>query len=551
MKLPPRVRDAWLASFRAEIKSLLDMNVFALENDYNGEQCIPVKVVAKAKIRSDGMIDKLRHRITARGDLDKEKAFEDNFVSLAGSRLVKVFLAEAARRKRRVYQFDFISAYLNTPMRDTRKFIRLPPTWSQFFPEFQQYFGVPLLLKKAIYGLSAAGKLFGEEQFEFYEEYGFVRSKVDGALFHFRQDDKWIKLISYCDDCCMFASDDDTRIKFERALAKRFPVKFLGQLHWFLSSRITQHENFDITIDQARYAAATSARYLPGFEAKNPSASDKRKYAAPLPVETVFTKEDCSQDRAAVLKLEREFGFEYASAVGSLMWLLNTVPRLQFAVRKLARFMQLPGHKHFSIVLHTLHHVRCNHLTGITFYSDVNEAPVARLLFDNAIDPTRSPVTFTDSSWQDCVDTGRSTACYHIFVQGGVVDSASHTPDPVALSSAEAESNGASVATAATQCISMLVNELQDFDPDTPRRAPLLIDNQSARIMGTTFRDTKHTRHILRRYQYTRWASQRDLIDLIWIPGAICVADAGTKCLAAWAPTYILFVTIVETSVSL
>jgi hypothetical protein len=57
----------------------------------------------------------------------------------------------------------------------------------------------------------------------------------------------------------------------------------------------------------------------------------------------------------------------------------------------------------------------------------------ARLLHANNINPMHAAfVAFGDSSWQDCVDTGRSTGAYHIFNQGGIVDSAMTFPVPVA-----------------------------------------------------------------------------------------------------------------------
>ena len=52
-------------------------------------------------------------------------------------------------------------------------------------------------------------------------------------------------------------------------------------------------------------------------------------------------------------------------------------------------------------------------------------------------------MVFSDSSWQDCPDTGRSTGAYIIFYQGGPIDHGTHVPVPVAQSSAESEYNAA------------------------------------------------------------------------------------------------------------
>ena len=40
----------------------------------------------------------------------------------------------------------------------------------------------------------------------------------------------------------------------------------------------------------------------------------------------------------------------------------------------------------------------------------------------------------SDSSWQDCPDTGRITGVYIIFYQGGTIDHVTHVPRPFAQS---------------------------------------------------------------------------------------------------------------------
>lgn len=72
----------------------------------------------------------------------------------------------------------------------------------------------------------------------------------------------------------------------------------------------------------------------------------------------------------------------------------------------------------------------------------------------------------SDSSWNDDVNTGRSTGCFLIFYCGGVIDHSSNMPGPVALSSAEAEYNQACIATMALMHISMAVNNLELIDED-------------------------------------------------------------------------------------
>ena len=53
---------------------------------------------------------------------------------------------------------------------------------------------------------------------------------------------------------------------------------------------------------------------------------------------------------------------------------------------------------------------------------------------------------FSNSSMNDCIDTGRSIGGYIALSQGGAVDYGSHLPVPVAMSSGEAEYISAAVA---------------------------------------------------------------------------------------------------------
>ena len=66
----------------------------------------------------------------------------------------------------------------------------------------------------------------------------------------------------------------------------------------------------------------------------------------------------------------------------------------------------------------------------------MNDAPVTGLLKQASLKTEIQLMDFSDSSWQDCPDTLRSTGAYIIFYQGGPIDHGTHVPGPVAQSSA-------------------------------------------------------------------------------------------------------------------
>ena len=65
----------------------------------------------------------------------------------------------------------------------------------------------------------------------------------------------------------------------------------------------------------------------------------------------------------------------------------------------------------------------------------MNYAPLSDLLRQAGIKTENCLVDFSDSSWQDCPDTGISTGAYIIFYQGGPIEHGTRVPGPVSKSS--------------------------------------------------------------------------------------------------------------------
>jgi hypothetical protein len=116
-----------------------------------GDPIIPVTVKFRVKLNSEGTADKLKARMAYRGDLQREANITDNtWCPVAGFRSLKFFLAMAAHFRTRVYQLDYVAAFLQSPAKG-RKFTVLPEEWKDFMPELSEWFGVPLMLAKSLY----------------------------------------------------------------------------------------------------------------------------------------------------------------------------------------------------------------------------------------------------------------------------------------------------------------------------------------------------------------------------------------------------------------
>jgi hypothetical protein len=159
-------------------------------------------------------------------------------------------------------------------------------------------------------------------------------------------------------------------------------------------------------------------------------------------------------------------------------------------------------------------------------------APLYQHLQSNQLPTDQLLVVMSESSRNDDVDTGRSIGCFLKFYMGGVIDHSSNLPGPAALSSAKAEYNQACVATMALMHIAMVINNFELLEEDHMRTGiPLILDSSSAIAIGNSFKDTRHTRHIMRRFHFVRSMIDKNFIIPLWITTKGQLADLGTKIL--------------------
>jgi hypothetical protein len=93
---------------------------------------------------------------------------------------------------------------------------------------------------------------------------------------------------------------------------------------------------------------------------------------------------------------------------------------------------------------------------AIKFYPDTTSNPVYNVCRQHRI-PHPDLTVFSNTSWQDCPDTGDSTIGCMIFQNGALVEANSTMPTPIAMSTSEAEYIAACSASMATAQICMLL----------------------------------------------------------------------------------------------
>jgi hypothetical protein len=218
--------------------------------------------------------------------------------------------------------------------------------------------------------------------------------------------------------------------------------------------------------------------------------------------------------------------------------LMNTFIKLSFAIRKLAKYMQYPGKQHFVYLHHLLNHIQCHRCSGgIKFYSEVKLSPLYQLMVDSGnADIADVPIIqFTDSSFQDCPDTSRSTGGYLTFMQGAVVDAVSTMPAIVSQSTCEAEYCMASLCVMAGSYVKKVFNEMLGHYSDRPLTIPVGTDSQSAMDTAQSPKETARTRHIARRFHFVRHCVGNGMARLFKVQGTNNPANCLTKPMSAQA----------------
>jgi hypothetical protein len=178
-------------------------------------------VKLRVKLTADGLVEKLKTRIALRGDLMRESLTTPNtWCPIAGFRALKIFLAFAVECKQRVYQLDYVAAF-------RCNFTIFPSGWKELlkdYPDLHQWFGVPLRLRKSLYGDRVANLAWDETQSQWLTsgEIGFTRLLSEGSIYLKTTTIGFIVVLNAVDDQLYFATHVSLKEWFEKAIQKRF-----------------------------------------------------------------------------------------------------------------------------------------------------------------------------------------------------------------------------------------------------------------------------------------------------------------------------------------
>ena len=238
----------WEAAMKEEMNSLTENNTFTLSTLPEGKNSVGGRWVYTIKESSNGA-KTFKARYVAKG-YSKVRGvdYQETFAPTANLTSVRVLMQMAAQHDLILHQMDVKTAYLNAPID------------CEIYMDQAEGFEVPpgsegklvYKLNKSMYGLKQSGRNWNHVPHCFLLENDFVQSPVDNCVYTKQVGSGLVAMLVWVDDIIIAASDMVLLSKTKEMLNKRFHMKDLGRLSYFLGIHFEQGDGF-VKMDQKRY----------------------------------------------------------------------------------------------------------------------------------------------------------------------------------------------------------------------------------------------------------------------------------------------------------
>ncbi len=315
---------------------------------------------------------------------------------------------------------------------------------------------------------------------------GYIQSESDPCIYR-RCEGEMFNIGVYVDDIVLAAKKEEQLKNVKQALAKRFDIKDMGKLHYFLGLKVVQNDEAnEVWIGQPVYTQNLLKKF--GME-------DAKSVKTPVDTCTKLVKGTEDEE-----KFDQKM---YQSAVGSLMYLsVGTRPDITYAVNNVAKFSSRPNTQHWIGVKRIMRYLKGTTKFGLLYSKETSSKCVG----------------YSDSDWGGDLDDRKSTSGYFFQIGSCPVSWRSKKQSCVALSTAEAEYMALASAGQEAVWMRLLISELCASSVEE------LIDyedNQSAIQIAKNPQFHRRTKHIEIKYHFIR--------ELRYCPTEEMIADLLTK----------------------
>lgn len=449
--------------------------VYALKTDQNGDSKFKARYVAKGYSQVPGV------------------DFNETFAPTARFTSIRLLMQIALQENLSVHQMDVKSAYLNAPI-DCDLYMQQPEGYEQFGKDGEK---LVFKLKRSLYGLKQSGRNWNTMMHDYLTNEGFERSLADPCVYTRNCNMKKVIIVIWVDDIIVAASDSNVLEEVKQSLKRKFKMKDLGQLSWFLGIGF-QYEKDSIVMSQRKFLERILVKFK--MEDCTPKAT---------PCDLNANKIKCEDSSEMVdPKLYREI-------VGSLIYVMTgTRPDLCYVISLLSQYMAKPTKAHLGMAKHVLRYIKGTLDYGLRFEKS---------------EEGLSLVGFCDSDWGSSED--RHSVSGYVFQackNGTPISWRSQKQRTIALSTCEAEYISLASATQEAKFLYQVYEDMFQTG-ESVQSVNIHVDNQGAISLAKNPVHHKRTKHIDIKYHFVREEVQKGFVKLTYVPTEINVADAFTK----------------------
>ncbi|GJW12685.1 retrovirus-related pol polyprotein from transposon TNT 1-94 [Tanacetum coccineum] len=295
---------------------------------------IALNWIYKVKLDEYGDVLKNKAQLVAKGYRQEEGIdFEESFAPVARIEAIRIFIANAASKNMTIYQMDVKTTFLNGELKE-EVYVCQPEGFVDPDHPIHVY-----RLKKALYGLKQAPRAWYDTLLRFLLDNKFSKGAVDLTLFT-QKIGKHILLVQIYVDGIIFTSIDPKACDiFSNETSSQFQMSMIGQMSFFLGLQVSQNPG-GIFINQSKFALEILMKF--GIDLCDPVDTpmvDRLK----LDEDPLGTPVDQTRFR---------------SMIGSLMYLIVSIPDLVFAVCMCARYQASPTKKHLKALKQVFRYLR-------------------------------------------------------------------------------------------------------------------------------------------------------------------------------------------------
>lgn len=481
----------WKQAMDAEYDALMKNKTWHLVPPQKGCNIIDCKWVYKIKQKQDGSLDRYKARLVAKGFKQRYGIdYEDTFSPVVKAATIRVVLSIDVSRGWTIRQLDVHNAFLHGILEED-VYMKQPPGY-----EDNSRRNYVCKLDKALYGLKQAPRAWFSRLSKKLYGLGFKGSKADTSLFYYSKCDIIMFMLIYVDDIIVVSSKQEAVTALLQDLHNDFPLKDLGDLHYFLGIEVAKTKH-GIILTQEKYVNDLL---------KRANMADCKPVSTPL-----STSEKLSVyegDLLGPIDASR-----YRSIVGALQYLTLTRPDIAFPVNKVCQFLHAPTTLHWVAVKRILRYLKSCARLGLKINKSFSSLVSA----------------YSDADWAGCPDDRRSTGGFAVFLGNNLVSWHAKKQATVSRSSTESEYKALANATAEIIWIQTLLKELKVSSPPVAR---LWCDNMGAKYLASNPVFHARTKHIEVDFHFVRERVNNKLLQIDFIPSEDQVADGFTKALS-------------------